>query len=65
MSEAERTDSELYDTVVGYRGGNWIYEWSKQAMLWQQKASQKRTPRAAASTGCMRPISTPLPRIHI
>ncbi|HDC4371629.1 TPA: alpha/beta hydrolase, partial [Enterobacter cloacae] len=27
MSEAERTDSELYDTVVGYRGGNWIYEW--------------------------------------
>ena len=36
MSEAERTDSELYDTVVGYRGGNWIYEWSKQAMLWQQ-----------------------------
>jgi esterase FrsA len=41
MSEAERTDSELYDTVVGYRGGNWIYEWSKQAMLWQQKASQE------------------------
>jgi esterase FrsA len=25
----------------GYRGGNWIYEWSKQAMLWQQKASQE------------------------
>lgn len=41
MSESERTDSELYDTVVGYRGGNWIYEWSKQAMLWQQKASQE------------------------
>ncbi|HAS1524441.1 TPA: alpha/beta hydrolase, partial [Enterobacter hormaechei] len=37
MSESERTDSDLYDTVVGYRGGNWIYEWSKQAMLWQQK----------------------------
>ncbi|HFN4181614.1 TPA: alpha/beta hydrolase, partial [Enterobacter hormaechei] len=32
MSESERTDSDLYDTVVGYRGGNWIYEWSKQAM---------------------------------
>jgi esterase FrsA len=42
MSEAERTDSELYDTVVGYRGGNWIYEWAKQAMLWQQKASHGR-----------------------
>jgi esterase FrsA len=41
MSDAERTDSELYDTVVGYRGGNWIYEWAKQAMLWQQKASQE------------------------
>lgn len=41
MSQAERTDSELYDTVVGYRGGNWIYEWSTQAMQWQQKASQE------------------------
>ena len=41
MSESERTDGDLYDTVVGYRGGNWIYEWSKQAMLWQQKASQE------------------------
>ncbi|MCT4701021.1 esterase FrsA [Enterobacteriaceae bacterium H20N1] len=37
----ERTDDELYDTVVGYRGGNWIYEWSKQAMIWQQKANQE------------------------
>ena len=41
MSESERTDSELYDTVVGYRGGNWIYEWSKQAMLWQQKPARR------------------------
>ncbi|NIY48272.1 esterase FrsA [Cedecea colo] len=37
----ERTNDELYDTVVGYRNGNWIYEWSKQAMQWQQKASQE------------------------
>lgn len=42
MSTAERTDPNLYDTVVGYRGGNWIFEWSKQAMLWQQKASQEQ-----------------------
>lgn len=42
MSTAERTDASLYDTVVGYRGGNWIYEWSTQAMLWQQKASQEQ-----------------------
>ncbi|KNC92191.1 esterase FrsA [Trabulsiella odontotermitis] len=44
MSDAERTDPELYDTVVGYRGGNWIFEWSKQAMLWQQKAMQETDP---------------------
>lgn len=37
----ERTNDELYDTVIGYRNGNWIYEWSKQAMQWQQKASQE------------------------
>ncbi|KFC08163.1 alpha/beta hydrolase [Trabulsiella guamensis ATCC 49490] len=44
MSDAERTDPDLYDTVVGYRGGNWIFEWSKQAMLWQQKAMQETDP---------------------
>jgi len=44
MSQAERTDDDLYDTVVGYRGGNWIYEWAKQAMIWQQKASQEDDP---------------------
>lgn len=38
-TQTERTNDELFDTVIGYRGGNWIYEWSKQAMLWQQKAS--------------------------
>lgn len=37
----ERTDDNLLDTVIGYRGGNWIYEWSKQAMSWQQKAMQE------------------------
>lgn len=44
MSQAERTDAELYDTVVGYRGGNWIYEWSTQAMHWQQLATQEENP---------------------
>ncbi|MDD7997404.1 alpha/beta hydrolase, partial [Kosakonia radicincitans] len=42
ISQAEHTDPELYDTVVGYRSGNWIYEWSTQAMLWQQKAMQEQ-----------------------
>lgn len=27
MSDVERIDDDLYDTVIGYRGGNWIYEW--------------------------------------
>ncbi|AFJ48190.1 esterase FrsA [Shimwellia blattae] len=43
-SKAERTSDDLFDTVVGYRGGNWIYEWSKQAMVWQQKAGQQSEP---------------------
>lgn len=40
VSRVEHTDERLLDTVIGYRGGNWIYEWSKQAALWQQKASE-------------------------
>lgn len=39
-SDAERTHDELFDTVIGYRSGNWIYEWSKQAMVWQQRANE-------------------------
>lgn len=42
MSQAERTNDDLYDTVIGYRGGNWTYEWAKQAMSWQQKAGQEQ-----------------------
>lgn len=41
-SDAERTHDELFDTVIGYRSGNWIYEWSKQAMAWQQRANETR-----------------------
>ena len=33
-----RSDDALLDTVIGYRRGNWAYEWSQQAMLWQRKA---------------------------
>lgn len=42
MSDAPRTHDSLYDTVAGYRGGNWIYEWAKQGMGWQQRASQQQ-----------------------
>lgn len=41
-AQTERTSDELLDTVIGYRGGNWIYEWSKQAMLWQQRANSEQ-----------------------
>ncbi len=40
VSKFEHTDETLLDTVIGYRGGNWNYEWSKQAALWQQRAMQ-------------------------
>ncbi|MCZ4059180.1 esterase FrsA [Pantoea sp. LMR881] len=38
ISTVEHTHDALLDTVIGYRSGNWNYEWSKQAALWQQKA---------------------------
>lgn len=40
VSRVEHTDDRLLDTVIGYRSGNWIYEWSKQAAQWQQTASE-------------------------
>lgn len=27
MSDVECIDDDLYDIVIGYCGGNWIYEW--------------------------------------
>lgn len=38
-SDARRSDDKLLDTVIGYRKGNWAYEWSHQAMEWQRRAS--------------------------
>ncbi|MCX8959263.1 esterase FrsA [Erwinia psidii] len=46
-SQAEHTDDQLLDTVVGYRGGNWVYEWSKQASLWQERAAGEQDDQAA------------------
>ncbi len=37
-STAKRSDPALLDTVIGNRRGNWCFEWSYQAMNWQQKA---------------------------
>ncbi|SFN38506.1 esterase FrsA [Izhakiella capsodis] len=46
-SQEARTQQHQLDTVIGYRNGNWIYEWSKQAAEWQDKAqSLEETPQA-------------------
>lgn len=41
ISDNPRTNEKLLDTVIGYNSGNWIYEWSKQAMIWQKKALEQ------------------------
>lgn len=38
VSDAKRSNDVLLDTVIGNRRGNWCFEWSHQAMYWQQKA---------------------------
>ncbi|MDX5629830.1 MULTISPECIES: esterase FrsA [unclassified Brenneria] len=38
-SKAERSAEQLLDTVIGYRSGNWIYEWVKQGASWQQQVT--------------------------
>ncbi len=42
MTTQGGADDDLYDTVIGYRSGNWIYGELKQAMDWQQKACQEQ-----------------------
>ncbi|MEB6337669.1 esterase FrsA [Serratia rhizosphaerae] len=46
-SAAEHSDERLLDTVVGYRNGNWIYEWVHQGMQWQQRALEQQDPLQA------------------
>ncbi|MCG8710698.1 esterase FrsA [Brenneria sp. 4F2] len=41
-SKAERSTDRLLDTVIGYRSGNWIYEWVKQGADWQQRAADNQ-----------------------
>ncbi|MEI9600183.1 esterase FrsA [Moellerella wisconsensis] len=43
VSDAQRSDDKMLDTVIGNRPGNWCFEWSHQAMYWQQKALQYET----------------------
>jgi len=46
-SKTDRTDGGLLDTVIGYRPGNWIYEWSHQGMVWQQRGMDEPEPEQA------------------
>ncbi|MCW8995849.1 MAG: esterase FrsA [Psychromonas sp.] len=39
-SNNERSDNGILDTVVGFRSGNWSYEWTQQAMGYQKKAAK-------------------------
>ncbi|UJF18830.1 esterase FrsA [Vibrio sp. SS-MA-C1-2] len=39
-SGAERSDPDLLDTVIGYRPGNWIYEWTAAGMIYQKRAAE-------------------------
>ncbi len=38
ISTNSRTHEHVFDTVIGYKKGNWIYEWALQASVWQKKA---------------------------
>ncbi|WJY15940.1 esterase FrsA [Pectobacteriaceae bacterium CE90] len=46
-SQAVRSNELLLDTVVGYRSGNWIYEWTAQGMHWQQRAVERASGKDA------------------
>ncbi|MCW8328112.1 esterase FrsA [Photobacterium sp. SDRW27] len=39
-SEAPRTNDELLDTVIGYKPGNWIYEWCQSGAMYQKAARE-------------------------
>ena len=40
ISTNKRSDENLLDTVIGFRSGNWTYEWSKKAMNFQKKGNE-------------------------
>jgi len=46
-SEHSRTDDEWLDTVIGYRPGNWAYEWTNVGMQHQKQAAELSGDEAA------------------
>lgn len=47
-SKHSRTHDEWLDTVMGYHGGNWSYEWTKLGMRHQKRANNKQSEEAAS-----------------
>ena len=41
VSSNPRTNPKLLDTVIGFRPGNWSYEWSQEAALFFQQAQMR------------------------
>ncbi|WP_094752367.1 esterase FrsA [Psychromonas sp. CD1] len=39
-SKQQRSHAEIIDTVIGYRSGNWTYEWTQKGMFYQKKAKK-------------------------
>jgi len=49
-SKNPRSDEGILDSVIGFRPGNWSYEWSQQAMSYQRKGNnfaEQNLPRLA------------------
>lgn len=38
-STNQRSDKDLLDTVIGFRSGNWAYEWTQKGMFYQKQAN--------------------------
>ena len=39
-STNKRSNEEILDTVIGFRPGNWSYEWTQKAMHYQKKGAE-------------------------
>ncbi|PKF62862.1 esterase FrsA [Psychromonas sp. psych-6C06] len=39
VSKNERSHADILDSVIGFRSGNWSYEWTQKAMSYQKKGN--------------------------
>ena len=65
MSDAERTDDDLYDTVIGYRGATGFMSGPPRRWCGNKKPVRKKIRNSVVVTGCMRLRCTTLPPILI